>query len=115
MEDASIRDQERNALILRRTLSAISWLYALFNGALGALGSETPVGRLMLAHAVLLSTAALMIWKPRRGALLFVIAAGAASLGFVLFDLRVKNNVEAAIVDAIYPIVAAALLIKSRR
>jgi hypothetical protein len=68
MEDASIRDRERNALILRRTLSAISWLYAIFNGGLGILGIESPVGRLMVAHALLLGAAGLLLWKPRPGA-----------------------------------------------
>jgi hypothetical protein len=69
----------------------------------------------MVAHALLLGAAGLLLWKPRRGALVLVAAAALGSLVFVGFDLNGRQNLEAALVDGMYPLVAAALLIKSRR
>lgn len=109
-----ITHEERNAIILRRTLSAVSWLYAIFNGFVGFHGIDQLAGRLMLGHAALLALAGTMLWRPRRGATLALLAAAAGSVGFVVLDLR-RGSVPAAAVDGLYVLVAAALLYKSRR
>lgn len=111
--------EERNKAILRRTLAAISWLYALWSLLLGVAAwsrrSEALVDpRLLLFHAGLLSLAAVMLWRPRRDAALFTILAAAGSIFFVVEDLR-RGGVEAALVDGAYVLAAAALLYKSRR
>ena len=106
-----------NASILRRTLAALSWLYALWTALLGAAawGRVTVVdSRLLLLHAALFALAALLLWKPRRGAVVATLAAAAGSIFFVVLDLR-RDSVEAALVDGGYALVAALLLYKSRR
>jgi hypothetical protein len=106
-----------NAAILRRTLAAISWLYAVWTALFGvaAWGHGTTVDpRLLFLHAALLSLAALLLWKPRRGAVVATLAAAAGSIFFVVLDLRL-HNVEAALADGGYALVAPALLYKSRR
>jgi hypothetical protein len=118
MEQAPIDPERRNALILRRTLSAISWLYAVWTAlfAAAALGRTTAVPylpQLLLVQTALLAGAGVMLWKPRRGAVAAVLLAAAGSIFFVVLDLR-RHSVDAAIVDGIYPVVAVALLIKSR-
>jgi len=115
-----ISHEERNAFILRRTLAAVSWLYAAWSGLLGILawnlrrGSDLYDPRLIVLHAVVLGLAGTMLWKPRRGALLAVLAAAAGSIFFVVLDLRLPN-VPAALVDGAYVPIAAVLLYKSRR
>lgn len=111
---------DRNAAILRRTLSAISWLYALWAGLLGVVafglrGSATTAfdPRFLLLHAAVLGMAGTMQWRPRRGHLLWTALAAAGSIAFVILDLR-RGNVQAAAVDGGYILVAAALLYISR-
>ena len=113
-------DEDRNAAILRRTLSAISWLYALWTGMLGLVaithaGSATPAfdPRFLLLHAAVLGLAGTMQWRPRRGHLLWTALAAAGSIAFVILDLR-RGNVQAAAVDGGYLLVAALLLYISR-
>lgn len=113
-------DAERNAAILRRTLSAISWLYALWSGLLGGMAmalrraAEPAVDpRFILLHAALLGLAGAMQWRPRRGALLCTALAAAGSISFVILDLR-RGNVQAALIDGSYVVMAAALLYISR-
>jgi len=113
-------DEERNAFILRRTLSAASWLYAGWSGLLGVLawnlreGNDLYDPRFIVLHAGLLGLAGTLLWKPRRGAVLGVIAAAAGSIFFVVLDLR-RPNVGAALVDGAYVLLAAVLLYKTRR
>jgi UPF0716 family protein affecting phage T7 exclusion len=111
--------EERNAAILRRTLSAVSWLYALWSGLFGvaALG-QTAGGlydpRLILLHAGLLAAAAVLLWKPRRGAVAVTFLAAAGSVFFTVLDV-LRQGPQAAMIDGIYAVVAAVLLYKSRR
>src|SRR5262245_26043063 len=114
-------DDQRNKAILRRTLSAISWIYAVWSGLVGTMavalrgGSEPVVDpRFIFLHAALLGLAGTMQWRPLRGALLCTAVAAAGSIAFVILDLR-RGNVQAALVDGSYVIVAAALLYNSRR
>jgi len=112
--------QERNALILRRTLSAVSWIYAFWSGlfAAMALAARLPTRglydvRLILVHAALLALAGTLQWRPRRGALGATLLAGAGSLFFVVLDLH-RGHMETALIDGAYVPLAAALLFKSR-
>jgi len=119
MDRVSISHEERNAIILRRTLGAASWLYALWTGLVAAAAwSHTTAGRhdaqFLAAHAVLLTLAGLLLWKPRRGAIVAVLAAAAGSIFFVVLDLR-RHNAPSALVDGAYVVLAAALLYKSCR
>ena len=108
-------------MILRRTLSRVSWLYALWSGFLGATawgllrGTEGLYDpRLVVLHAGLLGLAGALLWKPRRGSVIAVFLAAAGSIFFVSLDLG-RHNVQAALVDGAYVVLAAALLCKSRR
>lgn len=110
---------DRNAAVLRRTLSAVSWLYALWSALIAltvrAHPSEAVVDwRLVLLHAGLLGLAGALQWKPRSAALSCTIAAGLGSIFFVIQDLQ-RGSVSAALVDGAYVPLAAALLYKSRR
>jgi hypothetical protein len=112
--------EERNALILRRTLSAISWIYAFWSGlfAAMALSVQAPAGglydaRLILGHALLLGAAGIWQWKPRRGFLPVTLLAAAGSVFFVVLDLQ-RGHVETALIDGAYVPLAAVLLFKSR-
>jgi len=114
-------DDERNAAVLRRTLCAVSWLYALWSGLVGAMamamrGSPEPAvdPRFILLHAALLGLAGTMQWRPLRGSIPCTLLAAAGSIWFVILDLR-RGNIPAALADGSYVLVAAALLYKSRR
>src|SRR5438105_11683754 len=106
MDPTPISHEARNAIILRRTLSAVSWLYALFYGMIGvtALGRPT-VGRydlqFLLIETLLMGIAGAMLWKPRRGAVLAALAAAASSIFFVAIDLR-RHSFPSALVDGAY-------------
>lgn len=111
-------DEARNATILRWTLSAASWLYALWSGAVYLIATQIRARplidpRLILLHAALLGLAGTLLWKPRRWALLSTMAAAAGSVAFAAVDLGV-HNFQAALVDASYAPLAAVLLYKSR-
>jgi hypothetical protein len=109
-----ITHEERNAIILRRTLGAASWLYALFNGALGLLAWNAGLlAKGAVAHAALLGLAGTMLWKPRRGAVFATLLAAAGSVFFAAQAIRL-HNLEAALVDGAYVLLAAVLLYKSR-
>jgi len=110
----------RNAIILRRTLSAISWIYAFWTGlfaamalSIGPSSSGLYDARLILLHAVLLAAAGTWQWRPRRGALAMTLLAAAGSVFFVVLDLR-RGNVETACIDGAYVPLAALLWFKSR-
>jgi hypothetical protein len=111
--------EDRNAAVLRRTLSAVSWLYGLWSALIAltvrAHPSEALVDwRLILLHASLLGLAGAMQWRPRRAALSCTILAAVGSIFFVIHDLE-RGGVGAAIVDGAYVPMAAALLYKTRR
>jgi hypothetical protein len=119
MERASISHQERNAIILRRTLGAASWLYALWTGIVAwAAWGRTTAGahdaQLLLGHSALLALAGILLWKPRRGATPAFLAAAAGSMFFVVLDLG-RHSVPSALVDGAYPLLGALLLYNSRR
>lgn len=111
----------RNALILRRTLSAISWIYAFWSGLFAALalsvGQPSAAGlydaRFILLHAVLLAAAGIWQWRPRRGAVAVTLLAAAGSVFFVVLDLR-RGHAETALIDGAYVPLAAILWFKSR-
>jgi hypothetical protein len=111
----------RNALILRRTLSAITWIYAFWSGLFAAMvlsvGQPSSAGlydaRLILLHAVVLAAAGAWQWRPRRGALAMTLLAAAGSIFFVVLDLQ-RGQVQTAILDGVYVPLAAVLWIKSR-
>ncbi len=112
----AISHEERNAVILRRTLSGISWLYGLFEGLLGLLGwSGGTYPRIMAAYAALLALAGTMLWKSRRGAAWVTLAAALGSIGVALWDLMGYRKPDAALVDGSYAVIAVLLLLKSRR
>jgi len=52
-------------------------------------------------------------WKPRRGAVPAALLAAAGSIFFVILDFR-RQNPQAALIDAVYPLAALILLVKSR-
>jgi len=110
----------RNAAILRRTLSAISWIYAFWSGLFAAMAlavRQPPQGlydmRLILVHSALLVLAGTLQWRPRRGALVATVLASAGSLFFVVLDLQ-RGHAETAFLDGAYVPLAAVLLFKSR-
>lgn len=112
--------EERNAHILRRTLCAISWIYAFWSGLFGILAANMPQKteglydpRLILLHAGLLGLAGTLQWKPRRGALAATLLAIAGSIIFVVLDLQ-RHQVETALLDGAYAPLAGLLLVKSR-
>jgi len=113
--------EERNALILRRTLCSVSWIYAFWTALFGVLAANMPQKteglydpRLILLHAGLLGLAGTLQWRPRRGALAATLVAVAGSIFFVVLDLQ-RNHVETALIDGAYPALAGILLFKSHR
>ncbi|MBV8880211.1 MAG: hypothetical protein JO332_09625 [Planctomycetaceae bacterium] len=112
--------QERNALILRRTLSAISWIYGFWSALFAAMAllAKLPTQglydpRFILGHAALLTLAGILTWKPRRGAVAVVALAAAGSVFFVGLDLQ-RGQIETALLDGAYVPLAVLLLVKSR-
>ena len=106
---------ERDSLILRRTLSAISALYAAFGAAIGGPGWQVSLyPKLMVLHAAGLALGAYLLWKPRRGATLVTLLAAAGSLGFAVADLRL-GHADVAVLDGAYAFLAPLLLFYSRR
>ena len=108
---------DRDRLILRRTLSAIAWLYAIWNLALGlpvalsgagALAASRPKAWWLVGHAVLFMASGLGLWKERRWAWPAAFAAAAASAVFVTLDVR-KGNLDAAVVDGAWPALVFAI------
>jgi hypothetical protein len=112
--------EERNALILRRTLSGICWIYAFWSGlfALLSWGREREThgaynAQTILIHAALLAVAGILTWKPRPGAMAAVLVGCAGSLFFVVLDLQ-RGQPETAIMDGIFIPLALLLLFKTR-
>ncbi len=116
--------EERNRLILRRTLSAAAWLVAAWSLLLGlALLTAPPAGeglyasrlygKLMAAHGLLLGISGGALWRPRRGAWALAGLAAAGSLFFAVLD-GLKPNWQSAALDLVFPLLAAATFLKSR-
>lgn len=106
--DQPLSPDDRNRLILHRTLSAVSWLCGLVNGLLGitAWGFRQPMGPWVTVHAILLGLAGFGLWKPRRWGWAAALLASAASVVFVVLD----RNWEAAAFDGVYPVVTLVIL-----
>lgn len=114
-----ISHEERNRIILRRTLSAVAWICALWTAALGAplagfgIDDIRRKGWLMLGHAVLLAVSGVGLWKPRAWGWPATLAATLASLGFVAVDL-LGRHWETAWVDALFPLTATFVFVRTR-
>lgn len=121
----ALSHEERNRLILRRTLSAVSHLYAAWsllvglaiataphNGEEGLYASRT-YGLLMMLHGALLALAGWTLWKPRRGAWIAVAFAALGSAFFATLDGR-RHEWHNVLLDAAYPLLAAGLFAKTR-
>lgn len=116
--------EERNALILRKTLSAISHLYGLFSLFVGwsllALpaersgihGSRT-IGTISLVHAALYVAAGWTLWRPRRGAWLLALAAALGALALAGLDAA-GGRMRSIATDGMYALVAGAIWFQSR-
>ena len=106
---------ERDSLILRRTLSAISALYASFGGLIGGLGWHVSLyPKLMVLHSLGLALAAFLLWKPRPGSLAVTLLAAAGSIAFAWADVRLHHP-QTALLDGAYAFIAGVLLVYSRR
>lgn len=113
--------EERNATVLRRTLSAICWIYAFWSGlfALMSWGRESATqgaynAQSILIHAGLLALAGALAWKPRPGALSALLVACAGSVFFIILDLQ-RRQFETAFLDGLFIPLALLLHFKSRR
>lgn len=116
--------EERNASILRRTLSAVSHLYGVFSLLIGwsflvlpatggGIHGSRSIGRMSLVHAALFVAAGWTLWRPRKGAWLFVLAAGAGSLALAGLDFA-GGRMQSIATDAMYALVAAAVFLQIR-
>jgi len=114
-----ISHEERDRIILRRTLSAVAWICALWTAVLGAplagFGNDDirRKGWLMLGHALLLAASGVGLWKPRVWGWPAALAATLGSLGFVGVDL-LGRHWEAAWVDALFPLTAIVVFVLTR-
>lgn len=120
----TVSHEERNRFILRRTLSAISWLYALWSLALaymaltlqprgGGILSSRTAGWAWLVHAALLGLAGWGLWRPRRAAWGWTLAASLGSLALVTLD-AIGGRWRSVPIDLMYPLVAAAITLRVR-
>ena len=118
--------EERNRIILGRTLSAISHLYAAFSGLVmglsllaaaptrpGIHGSRA-IGWMSLSHGVLYLAAGWMLWRPRRGAWLVTLMAAAGSVALSALDFM-GRRLESIPIDGLYAPVALAIFLQVRR
>lgn len=117
----ALTHEDRDTRILRRTLSALCWIYAFWSGlfALLSWGREQETqgaynAQSILIHAALLALAGALTWKPRRGALSAVLVACAGSLFFVALDIQ-RRQWETALLDGVFIPLALLLFFKSRR
>ena len=114
-----ISHEERDRIILRRTLCAVAWICALWTAALGAplagfgIDDIRRKGWLMLGHALLLAASGVGLWKPRLWGWTAALAATLASLGFVAVDL-LGRHWGAAGVDALFPLTAIVVFARTR-
>lgn len=110
---------ERNRFILRRTLSAICWIYVAWCALLGAPLVLFPRDEvrlrawLLLGHAVLFAVSGHGLWKPRRWGWAATLLAALGGLGFVILDL-LRRQPGAALIDAVFPVCAAGIYWRAR-
>lgn len=116
--------EERNRFILRRTLSAISHLFAAWSLLFAymvlaprttgeGLLSSRMTGVVTLGHALFLGAAGWALWRPRRGAWAWTGLAVAGSLAILALDLygRRWNSLP---VDLMYPLAAVMISLQLR-
>lgn len=105
----------RNRLILRRTLSVVSWQYALWNAVLGLMKVQlgSPQGMWMLGHALLLAGAGFGLWRPRPWGPGAAVLATLGSFAWAGFDVQ-AGNLQAAMIDGAYGAVALAVFLGTR-
>ncbi len=110
---------ERNRFILRRTLSAVAWIYVAWCLLLGAplvlFPSDDVRLRawLLLGHAALFAVAGQGLWKPRRWGWAATLLAALGGAGFVVLDL-LRGHPDAAAVDGLFPACAAGIYWRAR-
>ncbi len=110
---------ERNRFILRRTLSAIAWIFALWSALLGAPLVLFPVDDirlrawLLLGHALLFAVSGHGLWKPRPWGWAVTFLAALGGLGFVVLDF-LRGHPGAAVVDGLFPVCAAGIYWRAR-
>lgn len=121
----ALSHEERNRLILRRTLSAVSHLYAAWSLLVGFAIAAAPhpageglyasgvYGSLMMLHGALLGLAGWTLWKPRRGAWGAVALAALGSLFFATLD-GLRHHWQNVLLDAAYPVLAAGAFARTR-
>ena len=116
--------EERNRLILRRSLSAVSHLYGLFSGILGwsvwmvaprraGLHGSRFLGTYGLGQAVLFFAAGWALWRPRRWAWVLVTSAAASSAALALLDF-LGGRMQSLPVDGLYALVALVIGLQAR-
>ncbi len=116
--------EERNRLILVRTLGIVSWLYAAertlvglallrIEGGEGILAPRT-FGPLSLAHAALLGVAGAALLPDRRWAWVPALGAAVGAASFAVLE-GLNGIWTNAAVDAAYVLIAAVTLLKPRR
>ena len=105
----------RNRLILRRTLSVVSWQFAVWSGVLGLMKVQLalPPGRWMLAHAFLLAGAGFGLWRPRAWGGGAAALAAAGSFAWAGVDIH-AGNLQAALVDGAYGAIALFVFLATR-
>lgn len=126
MEEREEKDAlaARNRLILVRTLSVVSFLYAGFAFLQGLvfLSASAPgeglyaprtYGSLLLVHAVLFGGAGEALWKGRPWAWTAAALAAAGSVFFVALALG-KGKPAVAALDGVYPILVLAVFLRAR-
>ena len=109
--------EERNRAILRRTLAAISHLYALFSFIFGAsllaVSAKPVLGLFSLAQGALYGAAGVALWKPRKGALVIALLAALGSIALAVLDFTAGRR-QSIVFDGMYALVALILIPASR-
>jgi hypothetical protein len=116
---------ERNRLILTRTLSAVSLLYAAYDLFFGwslfliapkgeGIHGSRAIGWISLALAALLAGAGGALWKPRRGAWPMTLGAALGTLSLAALDFLGRRPASGAI-DGAYGLLALGLFLLLRR
>jgi hypothetical protein len=124
LPEPSVSHEARNRLILRRTLSAVSHLYAVWKLMVGwsflvldpkgeGLHGSRTIGTFFLVQAVLFAGAGWLLWKPRRAAWVLTALAAAGAATMAALDLA-AGRFQSAPTEAIYVLVAIAIFLQAR-
>jgi hypothetical protein len=116
---------ERNRAILRRTLSAVSCLYGVYDFFFGwslfwiapkgvGIHGSRAIGWISLVLAALLGLAGWALWKPRRAAGLLTLGAALGSVSLAGLDFLGRRPASGA-VDGAYGLLALGLFLLLRR